>query len=76
MEIHDAGEIKPAFGGGEVGDVGHPDLVGGRGCGGLGEAVRSDRMVVVAVGGPQAMPAPLAAAEARLFIKRAMRLRP
>ena len=67
VEVEDAGEIEPAFVGLYVGDVGDPDLVGGSGGRRLGEAVGSDGVVVVAVGGPDAVAALLAATEAPAF---------
>ena len=31
VEVHDAGQIEPTFFGGDVSDVGDPDLIGGVG---------------------------------------------
>jgi hypothetical protein len=63
-EIENGGEEKPAFAGMDVGDVGHPDLVGRGGLRGLGQAVGSDGVVVVAIGGADAVAALLATAQA------------
>ena len=50
VKVEDGGQVKPADLGGDVGDVGDPDLVGGGGLGRLGQAVGGDGVVVVAVG--------------------------
>jgi len=64
MEVHDAGKIKPALPGWNVGDVGDPDLVGGGGCRSHCKEVGSNRVVMIAVGGLNAMAALLAALDA------------
>ena len=58
VKVEDGGEIKPAFLSFDIGDVGHPDLVGSGSLGGFGQAVGRDGMVVLAVGGLDAV-APL-----------------
>ena len=63
--IHDGSEVEPVVMGGlDVGDVGNPDLVGTLGRRHLGEAVGGDGVVVVAVGGPDAVAGLLATAQA------------
>ena len=64
VEIQDTGEIEPALGGGDVGDVSDPDLVGGSGLWGFSQVIGSDGVVVVAVGGLDAVAALLASADA------------
>ena len=39
VEIQDGRQIKPAFLGFNVGEVGHPELVGHRGLGNLGQSI-------------------------------------
>ncbi len=66
VKVKDAGEVKPTFLGLDVGDVGDPDLIGCRGRWSLRQAIGHDGVVVVAVGGLDAVAALLAAAEASL----------
>ena len=63
VEVKDAGQIKPAFVGFNVGDISYPELVGRRGLGNLSQAVGRDGLVMVAVGGLNSIAAPLAAAQ-------------
>src|SRR5206468_7937686 len=53
-QVHDGGQIKPALGGGNVGDVAHPHLVGFAGCNPFFEPVGRDWQWVIAVGGARA----------------------
>ena len=64
--VQDAGQIKPAFLGGHVGDVAPPDLVGGTRSGQFRQPVGGDGLVVVAVGGADPEAAFGASAEALL----------
>ena len=64
VEVQDTGEIKPTRGGGDVGDVSDPDLVGGSGLWRFSQAIGSDGVVVVAVGGLDAVAALLASTDA------------
>ena len=66
VEIHDAGEIEPAFPGSNVGNVTDPDLINGRGSRPPGEAIGRDGMRMVAIGGADAKAAPAASDEAVL----------
>jgi len=65
VEVQDGGHIKPAFPGLDTGDVHDPNLIGGGGLGGGRQTIGRDGVVVVAVGGADAVAAPLAATEAR-----------
>ena len=67
VEVQDAGQIEPAFLGGNIGDVREPDLVGSSGLGSFGQAVGGDGLVVVTVGGLDPIAALLAAAQAGLL---------
>ena len=67
VEIEDAGEIKPTLVGGDVGDVGDPDLVGSSGLWGFSQVVGSDGVVVVAVGGLDAIATFLATTQTRFL---------
>lgn len=52
VHVEDRSQVQPAFASGDVGEVGQPDLVGGR-CGEVtGEPVRGDRIAMTAVRGP------------------------
>src|ERR1043166_2136219 len=55
VEIEDGSEVKPAFLGFDVGDVGHPDLVRRTSLGSVREVVGCNGLVVVAVGGANAI---------------------
>ena len=46
VNVQDRGEVKPASPGGDVGDVGDPDLIGGSGLGGLAQAIGGDGVLV------------------------------
>lgn len=63
-EFADGGEVKPALAGGDVGDVGDPDLVGGSCRSGGGQAIQSDRAGMPTLGGPRSITARLPAAQA------------
>ena len=67
MEVHDGCQVEPALGGVDVGEVGHPDLVGGRGRWSLREAIRGNRVIMVAVCGMDAVSTTLAAIEPATF---------
>jgi hypothetical protein len=69
VEIHDAGEIKPTLSGSNVGNIADPNLVNAGGRGLSGEAIGSDRMVMVAVGGLDAKAAAAASDQALLAHK-------
>ena len=66
VKVQDAGQVEPAFLGVDVGDVAEPDLVGGARSGQFGQAIGSNGLVVVAVGGADPEPAFGAATEALL----------
>ena len=66
VKVQNAGQIEPAFLGVDVSDVAEPDLVGGARSGQFGQAVRSNGLVMVAVGGADPEPAFGAATEALL----------
>src|SRR2546423_11982866 len=66
IEVHDASQVEPAFLSMDVGDVAEPDLVGRTGSGQLGQAIGSNGLVVVAVGGLDPEPTLGAATEALL----------
>ena len=51
VAVHHAGQIQPTFVGVDVGDVRDPDFVGSCGSSQFGQAIGSNRLVVVAVGG-------------------------
>jgi hypothetical protein len=53
-EIHDTGQVKEAFAGGQIGDVTDPNLIDGRRRRALGEPVGRDGVIVVTVGGTHA----------------------
>ena len=76
VEVHNAGQIEPAFVGANVGNVADPDLVGSSGGGQLGQAIRSNRLVMVAIGGADLEAAFGTARRCSWRVKRAMRLRP
>jgi hypothetical protein len=42
IEVHNAGQVKPAFLSADVGDVADPELVGSTGSGQLGQAIGGD----------------------------------
>src|SRR5436190_16300367 len=67
VEVHDGREVKPVLTHFDVGDICDPDLVGRGRLGRLGQTVRSDGLVMVAVRRLQAVAALLAAAEAFLL---------
>ena len=72
VAIHDAGQVKPAFPGRNVGDVAEPDLVSRSGGGQLSQAIGRNGLVVVGTRNrPFARPQRFC-----WRIKRAMRLRP
>ncbi|KAI4159322.1 MAG: hypothetical protein LQ342_006645 [Letrouitia transgressa] len=52
VKVEDPGQVEPALGGGDAGEVGRPDLVGARGCGSLRQAVGGDGTEMARVGGP------------------------
>ena len=54
VKVQNAGQIEPAFLGGDIGDVPKPDLVGRAGGGQIGQAIGGDGLVVIAVGGADA----------------------
>ena len=54
VKIHDAGQIKPTFPGGDVGNIADPNLIDAGGRGLCSEAIGADGVVVVAVGGTDA----------------------
>ena len=64
VEVEDGRAVEPAFLGVHVGDVSHPDLIGCHRRRRFGQAVGSNRMVVVALGGLDAVAALLTSAEA------------
>ena len=68
VEVQDGRQVKPAFLGLDIGEVGHPELVGRGGLGRLGQAIGGNGLVVVAVGGLDAIAALLAAAQT-LFLQ-------
>src|SRR5205809_3196871 len=55
VEVHNSRHIDPSLGGANIGDVRCPNLVGSGSRRGHRQAVRRDRLVVMAVGGPEAM---------------------
>src|SRR5437899_2181522 len=61
-------DLRASLGAGfNIGDVGHPELIGGGGFGSVGQAVGSNRLVVVAVGRLDAIAPLLATAQALLL---------
>jgi len=64
--VHNPGQVEPAFLGGDVGDVAEPDLIESARSGPFGQAIGSDRLVVVAVGGGDSEPSFRASTEAVL----------
>src|ERR1700690_1002213 len=66
VKVEDTRQIKPAFLGGDIGDVPEPDLVGGRGSGPIRQAIGCDGLVMVAIGGANPEAAFGAATEALL----------
>ncbi len=50
VQIHDHGQIQPAFLGCDVGDIAHPNLIAPGGFRQLGKPVRSDRFIMEAIG--------------------------
>ena len=60
IKVHDAGEVEEPFGRGQVSDITDPDLIDGCGRRSLGEPVRRDGLIMIAIGG--ADPKSLAAA--------------
>lgn len=65
VEVQHGGHIQPAFAGLDVGDVHDPDLIAGGGLGHFGQVIGRDGVIVVAVGGLDAVAALLAAAQTR-----------
>jgi len=64
IEIHDGGEVEPAFASGNVGNVTDPDSVNSLGRPLGSEPVGSDGIIVTAVGGTDSKAAPAACEEA------------
>jgi hypothetical protein len=54
IKVHDGGDIKKTFSGRQVSDVSDPDLIDGCRRRSVGELVRRDGMIMVAVGGADA----------------------
>src|SRR5438477_5067204 len=54
VEIHDRGQIEPAFGGRDVGDVTDPNLIDAFGSSSMGQPIGRDGIIVLAVGGADA----------------------
>jgi hypothetical protein len=67
VEIENGGQVKPALASLDVGDVSDPDLIGSCGAGCLRQAIRSDRLVMVAVGRLNAVAPLLATAQTTLL---------
>ena len=76
VKVQNAGQIEPAFLGGDIGDVTEPDLVGSAGSGQIGQGVGGNGRVVVAVGRTDPEPAFGASQRPCWRIKRAIRWRP
>jgi hypothetical protein len=66
VNVEDAGDVEPAFVGGNIGDVSDPDFIAGAGRRAALEQVWGDRVVVLAVGGLRETPDPRAAGDALL----------
>jgi hypothetical protein len=64
VEIHDCGQVEPAFASRDVGDIADPDLVDASGGRPLGQVIGRDGMIMVAVGGADAKRAPASSHQA------------
>src|SRR3954464_4693868 len=54
MQIHDCRQVTPPFSGADIGNICHPNLVGPGGPGQTGQPIGRDRLIMPAVGCPDA----------------------